>query len=478
MGEPTVLRSQIFAGDTKLEAAAISDPAHITQGAAGQHVVKIQQALIQLDGAIIDPDELQSGRYGPSTAKAVLAYKRKRHIINRRYETTADDIVGRMTMAALDEEMLKHEHDNLALAIEGPFLLHHPLIVYPPQAQMMLHFGVPASAQVQQIRRRRPPGPRPAPVNFPITDTPNMPPISFRCNVHGAAPALVAKTAFRWELAVNYNSGTCHSGTKKDGSTRSTNLTHHETVIGDNFIPFFPKIRGGSFTAKCSCTINGRVLRDHLSISPIGGTNPLRRDIFAALPNDILRKMCLHESGGRQFLAPAEGGIGICPLWSNDRQLGVGLFQLTVPPPTDDEVWNWRSNASGAIKRFEQLRKDVQTYPGRVRSSHRFQQLVRDFNRHTTIPGGPVQIHLPEFTPEQIDLDAIRGFNGFAGRDHFGNVLHEFRVALDEHGRLRVQNVELDGPSAQAIWERVPAAARPQDTGDPNYVNNVLAQQL
>ena len=99
------LQSQLFRGDPKLEAAAVSNPAHIVPVAAGEHVRKIQLALIQLDGVAIDPD----GKYGPATAAAVLAYKRKRNIINRTYQTQADNIVGKMTMAALDREMLAKE---------------------------------------------------------------------------------------------------------------------------------------------------------------------------------------------------------------------------------------------------------------------------------------------------------------------------------------------------------------------------------
>lgn len=99
------LQSQLFRGDPKLEAAAVSDPAHIVPGARGEHVRKIQLALIQLDGATIAPD----GVYGPATAAAVLAFKQKRNIVNRSYQTTADNIVGKMTMAALDKEVLAKE---------------------------------------------------------------------------------------------------------------------------------------------------------------------------------------------------------------------------------------------------------------------------------------------------------------------------------------------------------------------------------
>lgn len=99
------LQSQLFRGDPKLEAAAESDPAHIGPGATGEHVRKIQLGLIQLDGAAIDPD----GKYGPATAAAVLAYKQKRNIINPTYQTQADNIVGKMTITALDKEMSANE---------------------------------------------------------------------------------------------------------------------------------------------------------------------------------------------------------------------------------------------------------------------------------------------------------------------------------------------------------------------------------
>jgi peptidoglycan hydrolase-like protein with peptidoglycan-binding domain len=91
----------------RLEAAAVSDPAHIVPGATGSHVRKIQTALFVLDDAAIADGELRRTFYGPSTADAVLAYKQKRNIINRSYQTQADNIVGKMTIASLDDEMHK-----------------------------------------------------------------------------------------------------------------------------------------------------------------------------------------------------------------------------------------------------------------------------------------------------------------------------------------------------------------------------------
>lgn len=99
------LTSPEFRGDPALEAASTRNDRHITKGQSGEHVKKIQRALQKVFGATIDPGELASGRYGVSTAAAVLAYKRSRGIVNASYQTQADDIVGIQTIARLDEEL-------------------------------------------------------------------------------------------------------------------------------------------------------------------------------------------------------------------------------------------------------------------------------------------------------------------------------------------------------------------------------------
>ena len=103
------LKSNLFAGDARLQACALSHPNHITPGATGPHVRKLQAALAVLDGAVIDKGEVEAGRYGPGTARAVLAYKKKRTIVNRGYQSQADDIVGILTIKALDAELLKRQ---------------------------------------------------------------------------------------------------------------------------------------------------------------------------------------------------------------------------------------------------------------------------------------------------------------------------------------------------------------------------------
>jgi hypothetical protein len=99
------LTSQALSGDPRLEACLVQDNAHLTRGVKGEFVAKVQASLIFLDGLEIDEQELDSKTYGPSTAAAVLDYKTRRKIINFSYEQTADEIVGKMTIKSLDDEL-------------------------------------------------------------------------------------------------------------------------------------------------------------------------------------------------------------------------------------------------------------------------------------------------------------------------------------------------------------------------------------
>jgi hypothetical protein len=121
------LQSKLFKDDAALEACLLHDSAHILQGAVGDHVKKIHIALRQLGNLSINEGELKGKRYGPSTGAAVLAYKQKRHIINYRYQTEPDNIVGKMTIAALDREMLNKEAVYSDVVRFDPEFLWRPL---------------------------------------------------------------------------------------------------------------------------------------------------------------------------------------------------------------------------------------------------------------------------------------------------------------------------------------------------------------
>jgi hypothetical protein len=105
------LQSKLFTSptrDQKLEACLLRDEAHITLGARGDHVKKIQTALNRLSaGPGRENFRLAvDGRYGPKTAAAVKTYKSapSRHIVQPS-QKSPDDIVGKRTIQSLDDEM-------------------------------------------------------------------------------------------------------------------------------------------------------------------------------------------------------------------------------------------------------------------------------------------------------------------------------------------------------------------------------------
>jgi len=136
-----MLHSKFFSGDVKLEACAIHNSAHVLQGAVGEHVSKIQAALFILDDLIIEAAELAAKKYGPSTAAAVLSFKQERDIINRSYQTQADDIVGKMTIAELDKELVELENPQdkgfgCVIAQGTDFLYVNPASTPKPSFQL------------------------------------------------------------------------------------------------------------------------------------------------------------------------------------------------------------------------------------------------------------------------------------------------------------------------------------------------------
>ncbi|MBS0528959.1 MAG: hypothetical protein JSS22_06175 [Proteobacteria bacterium] len=102
-----MLSSELFRDCSALQDCAVKDSAHVTPGSRGDSVARIQRALVAIDAAAIDESEISQRLYGNTTAAAVLAYKRARDIVNRTYELTADNIVGKMTIVRLDNDMLE-----------------------------------------------------------------------------------------------------------------------------------------------------------------------------------------------------------------------------------------------------------------------------------------------------------------------------------------------------------------------------------
>ncbi|NJN46967.1 MAG: hypothetical protein HC808_11380 [Candidatus Competibacteraceae bacterium] len=105
-----VLRSDLFKDDPKLEDCANIPLKHLKVGTKpGPHIAKIHAALERLrpSGPVISADEKRSMAYGSTTAAAVLNYKASHvpPIINFSYQKRPDNIVGQMTIQAIDAEL-------------------------------------------------------------------------------------------------------------------------------------------------------------------------------------------------------------------------------------------------------------------------------------------------------------------------------------------------------------------------------------
>jgi hypothetical protein len=122
------LQSQTLAGDPRLEACLIQDSAHLTLGVQGDFVGKVQAALMFLDDLEIADAELDSQTYGQSTADAVLSFKTARDIVNRAYQNAPDNIVGKMTIQALDNE-LKAAENAPDQADASPFCMRDAILM-------------------------------------------------------------------------------------------------------------------------------------------------------------------------------------------------------------------------------------------------------------------------------------------------------------------------------------------------------------
>jgi hypothetical protein len=295
---------------------------------------------------------------------------------------------------------------------------------------------------------------------------PQMPVINARAIITGEAPDPTRTTRFVWTVTIRFQASGC-----LNGRAREINDSFQLTSVGGDCAIVFPHVRGGELIISASADLPTICLESRTHGLSIRGTNPFRAELNAACGGLNAQRIAAHESGQRQFIGAVNGGTGTCPLFSGDRLGGVGLFQITRPAPSDDEHWDWRANVTRGLQIFAQKRAAAADYPRRVRQSAGFRALVNRFNAGRPTPA---VIVLPDYSAQQLELDSIRGYNGWAGHDAFGMELHEFRVPLDAAGNL-VVDVDAATGRGTIQWDQVPAAARPQNTGDPNYVNHVLA---
>jgi hypothetical protein len=258
--------------------------------------------------------------------------------------------------------------------------------------------------------------------------------------------------------------------------TRRRGRSHRPVTgqqTGGHFSISFPRITGGNLAITVTAVIGGQNLSVTSSGLTIVGTNPTRAAIQAAINDDLTQRIACHESSQTQFAA-APGAVSICPLWSGDNYGGVGIFQLTVPAPTEAQVWNWQANVAGGKARLRQCRAQATAYPGQIAQTNSFNAMVTAISTARAAQGqSAITVTIPPFTADQVTDDAIRAYNGYGtNRDQFGLPLHEFRLQMN--GSTLQLQIDPATSVGTCVWERVPVAAR-GTSGDPNYVANVKA---
>lgn len=310
-----------------------------------------------------------------------------------------------------------------------------------------------------------------APTNntqFVIDDTPRMPIVDIQVAIAGISPDPTPTTQFEWTAQIRFNphAAGCHHGPDRDFAM---NVSGRQ--IGGNFPIHFPSFMGGDLTITVKANVAGRELSASTTGLKIAAMNPMRTAIQAALQDETLQRIACHESRQRQFDAPP-GAVARSPLWSGDNLGGVGIFQLTYPHPTDEEVWNWKANVEAGRALLAEKRAAANSYANKITHKQKFKDMVKQLNADRAILNlSPITVHVPPFTTAQLDDDSIRAFNGYGtNRDQFGMALHEFRLVMDgSQLRVHVDEAHLVGT---VEWERVPVNQRGA-SGDPDYVNHV-----
>ncbi len=309
------------------------------------------------------------------------------------------------------------------------------------------------------------------------------PAAQFAIDAHGQMPVIKAVCEVAGHVLPQRFEWTATLELEPAGVPHAMNrVTRHPVLHAVTATPEFPlpftAVRGGMLLVNVTATLDGKPVKASAKV-PVLGTNPTAELLRAEGAPELLLKLMMAESGLRQFGTKGTGeGY---PLFSGDNLGGVGLGQITIPAPTDDEVWHWKANLRAARALFEQKQQIARHYLSTYAASPAFQELVGAFHAHRKAAGHePVEVTLPAFTPEMLDNETLRLYNGEAGR------LHEY-VARQADGLLAVQ-LDADGKRGTAEWAQVTPEERkahyvaqgiPQSRwGDPDYVSNVRGRTV
>jgi hypothetical protein len=293
-------------------------------------------------------------------------------------------------------------------------------------------------------------------------------------------------------------------------------------------------VAGGNVLFEARATINGQEIMASKEGPRILAENNPGQETVRAYIDELsrgdpekaiwLKRIACQESQQGQFYATTVSASPSIyrypgePVWNSIGDGGVGIMQITntnrVERPSPAEIWDWRANVEEGVRVFNIDKRDlVENYLRALPNDQDFKDMVTRTNQwrrsqnlpvlrvivpdYSTAPFRMYQVREPALNGQRVQRDmlvedTIRGFNGFLpasfirnGRGgQFGLPWHEFRlwtrnVSIGEIFELVNERRDPTNPTrsiADAVWERIPLADRPQDCkdcGDPNYVNHV-----
>ncbi len=330
---------------------------------------------------------------------------------------------------------------------------------------------------------------------FYISTAPEMPRITLQAVVQGI-PTQV-KPEFAWSFKLEYNDFIVLPGSRRR-NVRPKAHAAMPNMTGNPVTVPLSTLMCGRLTVTVETTVGGAKLSATRNDILVGGTNPTAVDLTAVVVQAIVRKMIRRESCGNQFsdtALPPWTAFAVNRNWSSDNRRGVGLGQLTNPPPEDADIWNWRANALHLQQRFQQKRASAATLHKRVAASQRFTDEVKALNDWRAAEGQPpLPVRLPALDSDQQDLEGLRAYNGFGikASGQYLDYIHEFEPAmtvLTSAKRKGPDGQPLKSPAmldvdvgGNAKWTQISGAERQRRyggsrSGDPDYVANVLSQQ-
>ena len=351
----------------------------------------------------------------------------------------------------------------------------------------------------------------PADKKYYIDTTPQMPQIDLVANVDNP-DEVSGCNRFVWEGILSYDA-------TKYGAKIAKNFSYNKVISDTNGISgnhWKPQFIGPSVFGGGDLTIHVWVLRQgepdnatpkrvpdtEIKDLKVLGKNPSFSEITSGLNNIVYAKILNFESS-IQFGVGTRGYEGL-PRWevnppqkNIDRGLqGVGLSQVT-PPTNDQQLWNWGVNVTAGLKILEDKAVKARAYPKDVNASinslsggwHKWLVSFNNERKSNNLPAVE-KVVVPDFIDGgweflplgQVQYDALRGYNGFAGKDPGGLRLHEFTLAFTgEHKpatnysnyHLQLSNIRQENNVwiGDASWVRVkPEERYPDNKSDPHYL--------